>query len=330
MKKSTNSAVGIDVSSETLDVYLLEGDNNGVHQVFSNNEKGLKKCISFFKKNEFNGRIVMESTGRYHFLCAVMLREAGFSAFVINPLIVKKYHTANIRKCKTDKQDAKMLAQVALLEKNLIPFAKDRADLAIRQKISTLKSLEKTLQRVKSSFLNYRNTMEELGESMTETEDSIMATITTLDKQKNKLEKEITEIIKEKYDNNKFEILCSIPGVSPFLASLILFFFSSEEGTKTGKWVAFCGLEISTQQSGKWQGKGRLSKRGNKYLRKRLFAGGWGCFMNNEYFKKYYYELRENNRRGHVEALNIISRKIVRISFSLLKNNTFFDPARCF
>jgi hypothetical protein len=37
----------------------------------------------------------------------------------------------------------------------------------------------------------------------------------------------------------------------------------------------------------------RLSKRGNAYLRKRLYSAGWGAIMNYEQFRTYYETLKE-------------------------------------
>ncbi len=218
---------------------------------------------------------------------------------------------------------------MALLEKDLILFNKDRKDLAIRQKISAIQCLEKTLQKSMASFNNYHKTLDKMGEGLSEGEKIVIESIKLLQKQKGLLEKEVVEAISEKYDKEKLEKIQSVPGISPFLAALILFFFSIENGNRASKWVAFCGLEISIQQSGKWRGYGRLSKRGNSYLRKRLFSGSWGAYMHNPHFKNYYDELKKN-RRSHVEALNIISRKMVRIAFSLLKNNNTFDINKCF
>ena len=272
----------------------------------------------------------MESTGRYHGLCAVLLREAGFRVFVINPLIAKKYQTSQIRKTKTDKIDARLLSLVALMEGKLSPFEKSREDLALRQKISLLNCLEKTTQRIKASFSNYESSITSLKIKTTEAEENLKESIKQLEKKKRKLEKEIAEIVSQKEGNqSKIKILRTIPGVSEFLASLILFFYNSNDGHKSSQWIAYAGMEITVSESGKWKGKGRISKRGNKYLRKRQFGGAWGAYMHSEEFKNYYQELKERGRT-HREALNILARKMIRISFSLLKYNKRFDAAKCF
>jgi len=339
-------SLGIDVASEKLDVFLREKEEvneeekrekrngkkkaKGIDKTFANNFQGISRLISFLKGKDFKGRIVMESTGRYHSLSAVLLQEANFKVFVINPLIVKKYRTSQIRKTKTDRIDARLLSLAALIEKNLLLFESSREDLVLRQKISLLNCLEKSIQRLKASFLNYESSVLSLERETTEVEEELKKTIKKLGKNKGKLEKEIAEIISQKKGNqNKIEILRSIPGVSEFLASLILFFYKENIGHKSSQWIAYSGMEITVSESGKFKGKGKISKRGNRYLRKRQFSGAWGAYMHSEEFKNYYQELKEKGRT-HREALNILARKIIRISFSLLKHNKRFDAAKCF
>ena len=59
-------------------------------------------------------KAVMESTGTYHYPVLHALVEANIFAAVENPLVIKKYISANIRKGKTDKMDAIKLAQYGL------------------------------------------------------------------------------------------------------------------------------------------------------------------------------------------------------------------------
>lgn len=331
MKKSNQYTLGIDISSRTFDIFLREENGEGIHKQYENSSKGLSLCKKFLQKKNFQGQIVMESTGRYHFLVAIELSEAGHSVSVINPLLAKKYQTAQIRKCKTDKNDAKILAEVAYRENHLPQFSLSRSDVVIRQKISVISTLEKAIQKTKSSLMNYKKAKEEIGDAFNSEELLLEANIKVLQIQKERLEKEIVQAIESRSieESTRMEILKSIPGVSEYLAALILYFFRQQNGQTVGSWVAFCGLEVSIAESGLWRGRGKISKRGNKYLRKRLFGGAWGGFMTHPKIKEYYYQLKENGR-GHVEALNIISRKILRIAFFLLKRNEYFNIEKAF
>ena len=124
--------------------------------------------------------------------------------------------------------------------------------------------------------------------------------------------------------------LTSIPGVSCYGASLILQFFETRSPHRCQspkQWIAYAGLDISVKHSGQWRGRGKLSKRGNAYLRKRLYAMAWGAMMTNDQFRGMYTRLKESGV-CHVEALLRITRKIICIAFALLKKGEYFNEQK--
>lgn len=78
-----------------------------------------------------------------------------------------------------------------------------------------------------------------------------------------------------------------------------------------------------------WKGKGKLTKRGNPYLRKRLFGAAWGAMMSHPLFRKEYDHLREQGR-SYRAAIIILARKILRIAFSVLKNHSSYSDSLAF
>ena len=96
------------------------------------------------------------------------------------------------------------------------------------------------------------------------------------------------------------------------------------ESTHPKQWIAFVGLDVTVRQSGNWKGRGKLSKRGNPYLRKRLYTAAWGAQMNDEAFAAEYRNLREAGRT-YREAIVILSRKILRIAFAVCKNDRPYE-----
>ena len=81
--------IGIDVSKAKLDIALLSKEGEMNHFIVENNESGIKKISG--RTEGYKGKIIMESTGRYHLLSALRLSEAGFDVRVLNPLISHKY-----------------------------------------------------------------------------------------------------------------------------------------------------------------------------------------------------------------------------------------------
>jgi len=328
MKPSPPLGIGIDVSKNTLDVVFLLPETS-LHFVVPNNKSGIKiliKKCSFSSSSSFP-KIVMESTGRYHLLCALLLSSARLDVRVINPLLARRYLSSAVRKVKTDKADALVLAQVAQFEKRLPkPFSATKTDILIRQKMGLLTSLEKQIQTFQAVLRNYSDFQDTLELSRSMTEQTLLDSLKTIQKQREHLEGEISQLIaQQKGFSHSQKILQSIPGISAFTASLLLFLLDTScQNPK--QWVAFCGLDISVRQSGTWKGRGKLTKRGNSYVRKRLFHSAWGAMMTNPDFRSYYDSLRQAGH-SYVESLLIISRKLLRISFALLQKNIPFDSS---
>lgn len=326
-------AVGIDVSKASLSVALLSaGSDVAVHLVKNN----LCDITAFMQDRlaGFSGKIVMESTGRYHLLPALVLSEAGFDVRVINPLLTKKYATSAIRKLKTDKADAKMLARMAVLEENLPgAFVPDRRILRIRKKMALINALEKNIQQLKSVMKNYAETLSDLGAPLSAGELAVRETLKELVREKERLTLEVIKEAKEgrtEKGKENVALLVSVPGVSHYLAALTdALFFPPNVAGNPNTWIAYIGLDVAVKESGEWKGKCLLTKRGNVVLRKRLFSAAWGAIMNNARFRKYYDELKEQGRH-HYEALIIIARKILRIMFCVLKRRKAFDLSLAF
>ena len=53
----------------------------------------------------------MEATGCYHLQLAIFLYEEGICVSVVNPLQIKRFSQMKLHKLKTDKADARIIAQ---------------------------------------------------------------------------------------------------------------------------------------------------------------------------------------------------------------------------
>ena len=331
MKTTTlPTAVGIDVAKATLSVCVLYPDGKEHALTFRNIDTDINKKLlpSLY---HYTGKVVMESTGHYHWKSAMILKEAGCDVRVVNPLLAKQYTAGNIRKVKNDPIDAQSLARMARVADNPpSSFSDTPESLWMRKKLGLLASLNKHVQGINSTLSST-----EEAQGIVSGEDSavvteIKETVKTLRLTMTKLEKEcVRETMKDPVLKEKMKLLATVPGLSPFVSALYLHWFTDESVKNPKSWIAYAGLDISVRESGTWRGKCRLTKRGNAYLRKRLFSSAWGAWMNDPQFKAYYDELKEEGR-PHTECLLILARKIVRISFMVLKNNTPYDATKCF
>ncbi|MFA6700991.1 MAG: IS110 family transposase [Thiomicrospira sp.] len=313
-------AVGVDVAKATLSVCVKYQDGSKRALSINNIEPDIMEVAELL--GNFSGKIVMESTGHYHWLAALLFSEAGHDVRVINPLLAKKYSRANIRKVKSDKVDAEMLAYIALHEEALpTTFNYDRKQLKLRKKLSLIASLGHELQALHAMLNSFQEARAILEQPASRAERQVVATLKTLAKQIKKLELEFMSDIETRSN------LTTIPGVSPFLSAIAQHWFVLQPGQTKKSWIAYAGLDVSVRESGTWYGQCHVTKRGNSYLRRRLYSAAWGAYMSHPEFKRYYTYLRARGR-SHVEALVIIARKITVIMFEMTRTGEAYDPTR--
>lgn len=87
--------------------------------------------------------------------------------------------------------------------------------------------------------------------------------------------------------------------------------------------IAYAGLDNSVYQSGNQTKHGKISKRGSKILRTALYQSAQQVIRFSPSFYLYYRDLREKGKH-HRLALTCVARKLLRVCYSLIKNNQFF------
>ncbi len=317
-------ALGIDVSKAHLDIVGLTHEADW-HCQIPNTEPAIEAMALVLQQGGYQGKLICESTGHYHLLLAVTLGRHGLDLRILNPLQSHKHQQARIRKTKTDALDARVLATMALTEPDL-PKARvlEPEAVLIRLKQGQLHSLDKQLQRMTRSLAAYTETYSQLGLDAGDNQIRLTALVTELRHLHHQLQKELDTLLKKATAPQEQASLEQIPGFSPMVAGLVGSVFDRQAASAKA-WIAFAGLDVSVRQSGTWKGRGKLTKRGNRYLRKRLYSAAWGAMMNDEVVRRYYDHLKARGRK-HVEALCIIARKLLNIAYAVLIKGKTYDP----
>lgn len=109
-----SSIIGIDVSQKSSSFHLIEaGNKEGIDGSFPMTREGFESLLA--RTGCTNApRFFMESTGRYHITLAHFLLQKGLQTFIVNPVLVKQFSKGHtLRKTKTDKVDARLIARFA-------------------------------------------------------------------------------------------------------------------------------------------------------------------------------------------------------------------------
>jgi transposase len=89
------------------------------------------------------------------------------------------------------------------------------------------------------------------------------------------------------------------------------------------KLIAASGLDPSTYESGKYAGKSRISKRGNRHLRRVIWLMATKVIINNDLFRTYFYK-RRNEGLPYKKAVLATAHKLIRVMFVMLIRKTHF------
>ena len=109
-------SVGIDVSKERSMVCILRPYGEVVLSPYAvaHTEQKVNELATRIRSLGGEVRVVMEATGAYHLPLLTSLKQAGIFVSVINPLAMKKYASAALRKGKTDKLDSVRIANYGI------------------------------------------------------------------------------------------------------------------------------------------------------------------------------------------------------------------------
>ncbi|PKE65804.1 IS110 family transposase [Macrococcoides caseolyticum] len=113
--------LGIDIGKRAHEAALLDQDGNHLGKTvrFSNSHKGAEKLLDLINEHEClpdNTLIGMEATGHYWLSIHTFLKKLGFDIVVFNPIQSDSFRNFYIRKTKTDKVDAILIAQVIRMD----------------------------------------------------------------------------------------------------------------------------------------------------------------------------------------------------------------------
>lgn len=157
----------------------------------------------------------------------------------------------------------------------------------------------------------------------------IKARLALVERQLAELDTEIARLIasdeaSDEALQRKREILCSIPGLGPIAAALILTFLP-EIGTLDRKQArSLAGLVPHSRESGQWKGKSFISS-GRKPLRDALYMPALVAMRFNPDLKAKYAALRGAGKPAKV-AIVALMRKLLETANALVKANRTWTP----
>jgi transposase len=312
--------LGIDVAKAKLDCALRLADGKFKHRVVENNHKGFAVLSEWLAKHEVaNAHVCMEATGVYWEAVAEYLASQGMTVSVINPAQIKAFGTSRLVRTKTDKVDAKLIAEFCFERGPESWQAPSFSEQALRALVLRLDAL----QAMKTQESNRLEVARDIVKA------DIVSHIDWLDNEIKTLIKKIRDHLDSDPDmRNKQELLDSIPGLGERTIALLLA-FSMHPGrfANARQAAAFAGLDPRQYESGSSvRGKPRMSKVGHSILRKALYMPAMVTLYKTDWGRRFRERLAAAGKPPKL-IIGAMMRKLVQVAYGVLKSGNCFNPA---
>lgn len=257
---------------------------------------------------------VAEATSTYHFNLLYAAEELGVPVRVYNPIITKSGIKATVRGKKTDRTDALLIARMGLRGEGRIHMPEDyKITKYFARGCQKLSIMDSAFSKYKTHFTDLLE-----GEVTPEFTELLLGVKQAITEARSQLYKDLAESAEGKV----FRLLLTIPGIGSYIAASIIGEVQDIKRFDSSKaLIAYAGLDPKIRQSGKaLNSTGRLTKRGSSYLRRSLFIAANVARRCDPQLKTLY-EKKKSEGKTHKEATCVVSRKLVRIVWSVWKNN---------
>ncbi len=318
---------GIDVSKATFDVGFCDGEGNWHWKKLENCTKGFRQLLKFVPSDH---TLVMEASGPYYMRLATFLHGQGRVVCVINPLQIRRFSQMRLYRAKTDRKDARVIAEYATANspKNWEP--NDPAIQRMQQVVTALEGINKQLGIATQQLEAFEAT----GAIDPYLRDCQRKMVKQLGQHKSRLEERLSQLVREHYPDT-MEQLTSIPGIGPKAATMLICITNNfQKFDHYKQLIAYVGFSPRIFQSGtSVNGKGHICKMGKSQTRKILYMCTWTAKFCNEGCRSMYERLKAKGKPERVIKI-AIANKLLKQAFAVVTKNQPYEknyqPKTCF
>jgi len=339
----TTQTIGIDLGDKTHYYHTLDADGETIQTGnFPNTEKALENM--FAKKEKTTIAIEAGTHSRW---ISQKLEKLGHHVLVGNP---RKLRAIYQNPSKSDEKDAEMLARIARFDPELLSPIKHRGEKC-QADLARLKSRD-TLVRARAALINHcRGVVKSFGlrlpacsapsfanqapdhlpDALRPALEPLVETIGEMSGKIKVMENELKALAKEEYEET--EVLQEINGVGPITSLAFVLTLESPDRFERSRSVpAHLGLVPRRDQSGEVDKQLRITKAGDKFLRRLLVSCGHyvlGNFGKDCDLRRWGLKLcARGGKNAKKRAVVAVARKLSVVMHQLWSGSGPYDPFR--
>ena len=314
--------VGIDVSKETLDLSVVQGNQQIFYLRIGNSTEGLKQFFKSCPKeiDLRNAVFCMEHTGIYNFYAIEFLVSRKVALWIESASKIKK--SLGLQRGKSDKVDAFRIAQYAFKNRDEIKLwepprqqAKNlKKLLSMRNRCVNLKKIAQVPLKENAGFSSREEAKLE-GKMFASTIKAIKQDLTRIDKA-------ILELITSDENMKRvFELVTSVEGVGTVVAAnMIVLTNEFKSFSSAKKFACYTGIAPFEHSSGKSiRGRSRVSHLANKSIKTLFHLAALSSIRFSGELRTFYLR-KVNEGKNKMLVLNAIRNKLVHRIFAVVRD----------
>ena len=298
--------VGIDVGKSFLDIHIYELN---LHWQAQNNASGIKALLAKLNRYKLT-RILVEATGGYERQLVEACAARQMPVIVVQPVQIRQFAKAQGVMAKTDKIDARIIAEFGVV---MQPDIRPIANKIVRL-IRDLLARKRQLMEARTQELNRRH---KAPQSLVASHNrSLKLLEKEIEWVNHRLAKEVSGVTEWR---RTYDIISSVPGLGDGVAHTLLGELP-ELGTLSNRQIAaLCGLAPYNRDSGTMKGKRRI-RGGRAPIRTMLYMAMLCAIQHNPVMKEFFNRLVAQGKHKKV-AITACMRKMMTILNTMVRNN---------
>jgi transposase len=309
--------LGIDISKDHLVCALLDDEGTAQQLTVPNSRSGIQQLLHATERTK---PWVLEPTGPYCRDVVTMAQQAGRTVLLAEPKRARAYLQSVSPRAKTDRIDSMGLTAYARAIA-LRPFPqKSEIVEQIEQLLAARKGISQSITRLRLQRDSLPHAREALDPAISE----LQARRDAIDAQINEIRDNCPELA------DLTRRLKAVPGIGAVTANALAICLSSRDFRHSDQFVAFTGLDIQVHDSGRRQGKRRISKQGNAELRRLLYVAAMATIRSRDEHNPFKQQYQRELNKGLPKpgAICAVARKLARTAWSLHRYQSTYDPSR--
>lgn len=313
-ESSSVDVLGIDISKADFHGCLIQGKKRAKNS-FANAPAGYRRLQTWLRNRGCTKvHACMEATGAYWDGLATALYDAGITVSVVNPNRTVNFARSQLRRTKTDRVDAEMIAEFCQSQRP------DRWNPP-PQEILELRGLLSYRAQLVEQRLRFEQMASQIHISK-ELQKLHAKQLKALDQSLTALERQLHVFVKT-HPNLKRQVdkLTAVSGLGKLTAAAIVAKLPVERLRGPKAAAAYVGLSPKERQSGtSVHGASRICKTGSGSLRRDLYMPAITAIRHNAILRAFAERLKAKGKPAKVVIVAVM-RKLVVLAFTILKRD---------